>query len=228
MRLGIAHHLGWAVAVTASAGHQVADRRRIELIEPGMPTAPIHHEVKPLDDAAVTALVAQVRASAVRAATASLDELVARRSPPARHPRGGPTPELRRGGSATTARLDRSRSTGSDRAICRRSAARSGRCRHRRYRSSSAGRCGVSLTSVHDSWTESTGSPYPTGRWARATDGSLMADDSRTNEENAAVGCVAAHIRRCARDGVRTRPPVGRRLRRAGPARRAGTGSTCG
>jgi hypothetical protein len=42
MRLGIAHHLGWAVAVTASADHQVVDRRRIELIEPGMPAAPIH------------------------------------------------------------------------------------------------------------------------------------------------------------------------------------------
>lgn len=43
MRLGIAHHLGWAVAVTAVVDHRVVDRRRIELIEPGMPTAPIHH-----------------------------------------------------------------------------------------------------------------------------------------------------------------------------------------
>jgi hypothetical protein len=75
MRLGIAHHFGWAVAVTASADHRVVDRRRIELIEPGMPTAPIHHEGKPLDDAATAALVAKVRASAVRAASAELDEL---------------------------------------------------------------------------------------------------------------------------------------------------------
>ena len=75
MRLGIAHHFGWAVAVTASADHQVVDRRRIELIEPGMPAAPIHHEGKPLDDAATAVLVAQVRASAVRATSASLDEL---------------------------------------------------------------------------------------------------------------------------------------------------------
>lgn len=77
MRLGIAHHLGWAVAVTASAGHEVVDRRRIELVEPGTPTAPIHHEGRRLDDAAAAELVAQVWASAVRAATASLDELVA-------------------------------------------------------------------------------------------------------------------------------------------------------
>lgn len=77
MRLGIAHHLGWAVAVTASADHEVVDRRRIELVEAGVPTAPIHHEGKPLDDAATAALVAQVRASAVRAASAELDELAA-------------------------------------------------------------------------------------------------------------------------------------------------------
>ena len=67
MRLGIADHLGWAVAVTASADHQVVDRRRIELIEAGLPTAPIEHDVQPLDDAAAAALVAEVRASAVRA-----------------------------------------------------------------------------------------------------------------------------------------------------------------
>ncbi len=75
MRVGIAHHLGWAVAVTASADYQVVDRRRIELVEPGMATAPIHHEGKPLDDAAAAALVEEVRASAVRATSAALDEL---------------------------------------------------------------------------------------------------------------------------------------------------------
>jgi hypothetical protein len=75
MRLGIAHHFGWAVAVTASADHRVVDRRRIELIEPGMPTAPIHHDGTRLDDAAASVLVAQVRASALRATSASLDEL---------------------------------------------------------------------------------------------------------------------------------------------------------
>ncbi len=86
VRLGIAHHLGWAVAVTASADHKVVDRRRIELIEPGMPTAPIHHEggpyvvhrqAEPLDDNALAALVVDVRGSAARAASAGLDELAA-------------------------------------------------------------------------------------------------------------------------------------------------------
>jgi hypothetical protein len=73
VRLGIADHLGWAVAVTASSDYEVVDRRRIELIEPGMPAAPI--EGSRLDVAATEALVAQVRASVVRAASAALDQL---------------------------------------------------------------------------------------------------------------------------------------------------------
>ena len=86
MRLGIAHHLGWAVVVTASADHRVVDRRRIELIEPGLPPAPIHHvggphafhrSAEPLDDVDLAALVVAVRAAAVRATSAALDELAA-------------------------------------------------------------------------------------------------------------------------------------------------------
>lgn len=77
MRLGIAHHFGWAVAVTATSDHTVADRRRIELIESGVAVAPIHHEGKPLDDAAAAELVARVRASSLRAAAAGLDALAA-------------------------------------------------------------------------------------------------------------------------------------------------------
>lgn len=77
MRVGVAHHFGWAVAVTASADHEVVDRRRIELIEPGVATAPIHHEGASLDDAAVIALVAEVRASARRATSAGLERLAA-------------------------------------------------------------------------------------------------------------------------------------------------------
>jgi hypothetical protein len=77
VRVGIAHHLGWAVAVTASAGHEVVDRRRIELIEPGMPVAPIEHEAQPLPGDAAARMVAEVRASALRATAASLDRLAA-------------------------------------------------------------------------------------------------------------------------------------------------------
>ena len=84
MRLGLVHHFGWAVAVTASAEHEVVDRRRIELIESGLPAAPIHHvggphpmhrPTQPLDDDALARLVSEVRASVVRAASAALNEL---------------------------------------------------------------------------------------------------------------------------------------------------------
>jgi hypothetical protein len=86
MRLGIAHHYGWAVAVTADDDHNVVDRRRIELLEDGLPGAPIHHEGgthalhthgDPLSDEQLAALVASVRASAVRTTAQSLDELAA-------------------------------------------------------------------------------------------------------------------------------------------------------
>ena len=77
MRLGIADHLGWAVAVTASASHEVVDRRRIALVEPGVTPAPIHYESARLDEAATAALVEQVRASVARASSAALDEIAA-------------------------------------------------------------------------------------------------------------------------------------------------------
>jgi hypothetical protein len=77
VRVGIAHHLGWAVAVTASAGYEVVDRRRIELIEPGVPSAPVEHEATYLGDDAAVEVVAAARASALRAASASLDRLAA-------------------------------------------------------------------------------------------------------------------------------------------------------
>jgi hypothetical protein len=77
MRAGVAHHFGWAVAVTADDDHRVVDRRRIELVEPGVSRAPIHHDGVDLDDEDLAALVAEVRASAVRATSAGLDELAA-------------------------------------------------------------------------------------------------------------------------------------------------------
>src|SRR6202035_4388186 len=77
MRVAIADHLGWAGAVTASADHQVVDRRRIELVEPGVSAAPIHYDSRRLDVAATAALVAKVRASVVRATSTALDELEA-------------------------------------------------------------------------------------------------------------------------------------------------------
>ena len=75
MRVGVFDHFGWAVVVTASAEHEVIDRRRIELIEPGLSAAPIHYDSRHLDVAGTAALVAKARASIVRASSAALDEL---------------------------------------------------------------------------------------------------------------------------------------------------------
>lgn len=83
MRVGIVDHYGWAVAVTADDQHRVVDRRRLELIEPGLPAAPIHHHGgahrlhggQPRTDVELAALVAEVRAAAERATAAALDHL---------------------------------------------------------------------------------------------------------------------------------------------------------
>jgi hypothetical protein len=77
MRLGIADHLGWAVAVIADEEHTVVDRRRLELVEPGITPAPIHYEDASVDVDTITALVEQVRASVARAAAAAFDALPA-------------------------------------------------------------------------------------------------------------------------------------------------------
>jgi hypothetical protein len=60
MRVGIAHHLGWAVVVTADDAHAVVDRRRVELV-----------------DGELAGLVASVRTAARRLAGEAFDELAA-------------------------------------------------------------------------------------------------------------------------------------------------------
>jgi hypothetical protein len=75
MRLGIADHLGWAIAVIADDDYAVVDRRRIELVEPGHSGAPIHYDRGRLDVSGTAKLVERVRASAARASAAALDAL---------------------------------------------------------------------------------------------------------------------------------------------------------
>ena len=65
MRVGIADHFGWAIAVTASADYAVVDRRRIELIEPGVSEAPIHYESRRLDIAVQRRAPYEARADAI-------------------------------------------------------------------------------------------------------------------------------------------------------------------
>ncbi|MCB1018582.1 MAG: hypothetical protein H6509_12925 [Bryobacterales bacterium] len=73
---GIADHAGWAVVVCV-AGEEVVDRRRIELIEPGLPNLAYHHDAQhmPLDEA--VALIERVRQSAEACARRELAALPA-------------------------------------------------------------------------------------------------------------------------------------------------------
>jgi hypothetical protein len=77
VRIGLADHFGWAIAVTAADDHRVVDRRRIALVEPGVPEAPFHHGSKRLDVAATELLVEEVEASARRAVAAAFEGLAA-------------------------------------------------------------------------------------------------------------------------------------------------------
>lgn len=72
---GIFDHCGWAIAVTASPAGELLDRRRIALVEEGLPMLPHHSEGQrlPLDQA--VALVERVHASALRQARIALDAL---------------------------------------------------------------------------------------------------------------------------------------------------------
>lgn len=85
MHVGVAHHLGWAVLVTANDEFEVVDRRRVDLVDDGLPAAPIHHcggahpmhgSGDPLDDADLRSLVREVRASATQLTSAAFDALV--------------------------------------------------------------------------------------------------------------------------------------------------------
>jgi hypothetical protein len=83
--LGVADHNGWAVCVTVAVSRgvpAVVDRRRIDLVEPGIPSQPYHHETvgMPLLDA--ERLVVRVRESVLRKALVRLSELRAELQPP--------------------------------------------------------------------------------------------------------------------------------------------------
>jgi hypothetical protein len=71
--IGISDHGGWAVLVTAASDGTLLDRRRIELLDAGLPKLPHHHEAQglPLDEA--VELVERVRVSAERHAALALD-----------------------------------------------------------------------------------------------------------------------------------------------------------
>ena len=78
---GASDHYGRAELVTLAARDAVPvflDRRRVELIDEGLPNAPYHHEALALDIGAAIDLVNRVRRSVAEHARAALSTLLTR------------------------------------------------------------------------------------------------------------------------------------------------------
>ncbi len=71
--IGVSDHGGWAVLVTAASDGTLLDRRRVELVDEGLPKIPHHSEGQALPIEEAVALVERVRASAERHAKLALD-----------------------------------------------------------------------------------------------------------------------------------------------------------
>jgi len=71
--IGVSDHGGWAVLVTVARDGTLLDRRRVDLVDEGLPKIPHHSEAQrlPLDEA--VALVERVRMSAEKRAVLALD-----------------------------------------------------------------------------------------------------------------------------------------------------------
>jgi hypothetical protein len=88
--VGVADHGGWAILVTLAPDGGLLDRRRVELLEAGLPNFPHHHEgswavgrylnlpeARPISLPEAVALVARVRESAMKCAHERLAALAA-------------------------------------------------------------------------------------------------------------------------------------------------------
>jgi hypothetical protein len=82
--IGVADHAGWAVLVTVANDGLLLDRRRVELVEAGLPVMPHHHDAQTLPIAQGVDLVERVRLSAEQHAKQSLDAVAAAVTSPIR------------------------------------------------------------------------------------------------------------------------------------------------
>ena len=80
MVVGVSDHNGWAVLVSAAIANgapAVVDRRRVSLIEDGVPSQPYHHETLALGDAESEQLLHKVRRSIAACTEHALRQLAA-------------------------------------------------------------------------------------------------------------------------------------------------------
>ncbi len=75
--IGVSDHGGWAIAMTVTREGALLDRRRVALVEDGLPALPHHHEGQSLPIADAVALVERVAQAAARCARARLAEIAA-------------------------------------------------------------------------------------------------------------------------------------------------------
>ena len=75
--IGVSDHGGWAVFVAADGNGNLLDRRRVELVDEGLPKIPHHSEGQGLPIDQAVELVERVRASAERHAKLVLDAVAA-------------------------------------------------------------------------------------------------------------------------------------------------------
>ena len=78
--VGVADHNGWAILVSTAAVNgepAVIDRRRVTLIEKGVPNQPYHHETLALSDAEAEQLVRKVKRSIAACTALAFDRLSA-------------------------------------------------------------------------------------------------------------------------------------------------------
>jgi hypothetical protein len=71
--IGVSDHGGWAVLVTVARDGTLLDRRRVELVDEGLPKLPHHHDGQGLPLHEAVALVERARVSAERHAVLALD-----------------------------------------------------------------------------------------------------------------------------------------------------------
>ena len=75
--IGVSDHGGWAVLVTVARDGSLLDRRRVELVDEGLPKIPHHSECQRLPIDVAVDLVERVRVSAERHAILALADVAA-------------------------------------------------------------------------------------------------------------------------------------------------------
>ena len=73
--VGVSDHAGWAVLITAARDGTIFDRRRVELLDAGLPSMPHHHDAQALPVSEAVELIERVRLSTERRASLALETL---------------------------------------------------------------------------------------------------------------------------------------------------------